>query len=114
MTLKYMVFQCQATQLHWLTDRLHKKDVWKFSTTVSGEQCVMMDSLTQQQRLSATPSDLGVYSMTHDTVNVSTLYSMTHDTVNVSMLYSMTHDTVNVSALYSLNMTLLMCLRCTA
>ena len=59
-TLKSIVFQCRATQLHWLMERLHKKDVWRFSTTVSGEQFVMMGSLTQQQELSATRLDLGL------------------------------------------------------
>ena len=37
------------------------KDVLKCIITVSGEQCVMMDSLTQQQELFVTHSDLGMY-----------------------------------------------------
>ena len=52
-------FQREATQLHWLEDQVHKKDVWKFSTTESGELCVMMDSLMQQLESSATLSDSG-------------------------------------------------------
>ena len=52
-------------------ERLHKKDVWRFSTTVSGEQYVMMGSLMQQQELSATRLDLGMCSMTRDSVSVT-------------------------------------------
>jgi len=38
---------------------MKEKGVLKSIITVSGEQCVMMDSLTQQQQLFATLSDSG-------------------------------------------------------
>jgi len=37
------------------------KVVLKSITTISGEQCVIMDSPTQQQQLSAILSDLGTF-----------------------------------------------------
>jgi len=37
------------------------KDVLKCIITARGEQCVMMDSLTQQQQLFAVLSDLGMF-----------------------------------------------------
>ena len=43
---------------------MHEKDVLKCFITTSGEQCVMMDSLTQQQELLATRSDLGTFRWT--------------------------------------------------
>ena len=52
-------FQTEVTQLRWWEDQVHKKDVWKFSTTESGELCVMMDLLMQQLESSATLSDSG-------------------------------------------------------
>lgn len=42
--------------------QVHAKDVLKCTITASGEQCVTMDSLMQQQELPATLWDLGMFS----------------------------------------------------
>jgi len=39
-----------------LQDQVHRKDVLKCITVEDGEQCVMMDSMTQQQESFATSS----------------------------------------------------------
>jgi len=39
--------------------QVHEKVVLKFTTTVAGEPCVMMDSRMQRQELSAMCSDTG-------------------------------------------------------
>ena len=55
--------------------RVHTKDVLKCCMTASGEQCVMMDSLMQQQESLATLwdlgkfTDLGKHKTQHDKIN---------------------------------------------
>jgi len=46
----------RLTQLLWLEEEVRGLDALKYSMPISGEPFVMMDSLTQRQELSATPS----------------------------------------------------------
>jgi len=48
------VLPTQLKQLLWLEEEIHGLDVLKCFTVISGELFVMMDSLMQQQELSAT------------------------------------------------------------
>ena len=41
--------------------QVHEKVVLKYTTTVAGERCVMMNSPTQQRELLATCLDTGIY-----------------------------------------------------
>jgi len=54
---------------------VHMKDVLKCFTMVGGEQCVMMDSLTQQQESHATLSDLGMFKL-YDEVRYNCMTSL--------------------------------------